>query len=69
MMESLSKKENIMKDIRNLFRLIELDYTAIKDIRNLFRLEKKAEAIKDTERYFEMLRIFLCMEKKIITNR
>ena len=33
------KKENIIKDIRNLFRLKrkELNYTAIKDIRNLFR--------------------------------
>ena len=53
MMESLSKKENIMKDIRNLFRLIELDYTAIKDIRNLFRLEKKLKQLKilrDTSR-------------------
>ena len=46
MMESLSKKENIMKDIRNLFRLIELDYTAIKDIRNLFRLEKRLKQLK-----------------------
>ena len=38
-MESLSlKKENIIKDIRNLFRLKkEQNYTAIKNIRNLFR--------------------------------
>ena len=39
-MKSLSRKEeNIIKDIRNLFRLKkeELNYTAIKDIRNLFR--------------------------------
>ena len=38
-MESLRlKEENIIKDIRNLFRLKkkEIDYTAIKDIRNLF---------------------------------
>ena len=48
-MESLSlEKENIIKDIRNLFRLEkELNYTAIKDIRNLFRLEKETKAIKD----------------------
>ena len=38
-MESLShEEENIIKDIRNLFRLKkEKNYTAIKDIRNLFR--------------------------------
>ena len=38
-MKSLSLKEgNIIKDIKNLFRLKdkELSYTAIKDIRNLF---------------------------------
>ena len=48
-MESLSlEKENIIKDIRNLFRLEkELNYTAIKDIRNLFGLEKETKAIKD----------------------
>ena len=32
------EEENIIKDIRNLFRLkIELNYTAIKDIRNGFK--------------------------------
>ena len=41
------EEENIIKDIRNLFRLKkELDYTAIKDIRNLFRLERETRAIK-----------------------
>ena len=36
-----SEEENIIKDIRNQFRLRkELNYTAVKDIRNLFRLEK-----------------------------
>ena len=35
------EKENIIKDIRNIFKLKkELKYRAIKDIRNLFRLEK-----------------------------
>ena len=39
-MESLEEK-NIIKDIRNLFRIKKkLNYTAIKDIRNLFRLKK-----------------------------
>ena len=43
-----SWEENIIKDIRNLFKFkTELNYTAIKDIRNLFRLEKVTEAIKD----------------------
>ena len=47
-MESLHlKEENMMRDIRNLFRLKnELNYTAIKDIRNLFTLEKETKAIK-----------------------
>ena len=42
-MEILSpEEENIIKDIRNLFRLKkELNNTAIKDIKIFFRLEKK----------------------------
>ena len=49
MMERLSlEEENIIKDIRNCFRLWkELYYTAIEDIRNLFRLKKETKAIKD----------------------
>ena len=41
-MERLSlEKENIIKDIRNLFRLKkEYNYTAIKDKTNIFRQEK-----------------------------
>ena len=50
-MESLSlKEENLIKYIRNIFRLKnkELNYTAIKDIRNPFRQKKKeTKAIKD----------------------
>ena len=48
-MENLRpQEENIIKDIRNLFRIKKgLNYTAIKDIRNLFRLEKETKAIKD----------------------
>ena len=42
------EKEQIIKDIRNLFRLKkELNYTTIKDITNIFRLEKETKAIKD----------------------
>ena len=42
------EEENIIKDIRNLFRLKkELNYTAIKDIINLFRGEKETKAIED----------------------
>ena len=46
-MENLRfEEENIIKDLRNLFRLKkEQDYTAIKDIRNLFRIEKQIKAI------------------------
>ena len=49
MMESLSlEEENVINDIRNLFRLKnELNYAGIKDIRNAFRLEKETKAIKD----------------------
>ena len=45
-MESLSLEgENIIKDIRNLFKLKkELNYTSIKDF---FRLEKETKAIED----------------------
>ena len=52
MMEhSWFEEENIIKDIRNLFRLDNLKKetidTTIKDIRNLFKLEKQNKAIKD----------------------
>ena len=41
------EEENIIKDIRNLFRLKkEQNYTAIKDIINLFRKEKETKVIK-----------------------
>ena len=48
MMESPSLEEkNIIKDVRNLFRLKkEIDDTKIKDIRNLFRLKKEKKVIK-----------------------
>ena len=48
-MESSSlEEENIIKDVRNLFRLKkEIDDTAIKDIRNLFRLKAENESMKD----------------------
>ena len=43
-----SEKQNIIKDLRNIFRLKKgLNYIAIKDIENLFRLEKETKAIKD----------------------
>ena len=42
------EEENIIKDIRNLFRLKkELYYNAIKGITNLFRLEKETKGIID----------------------
>ena len=57
-MESLYlEEENIIKDIRNLFRLkIELNYTEIKDIRNLFRLKIKLKQLK--AEYLEILKSF-----------
>ena len=42
------EEENIIKDIRYLFRIKEeLNLTAFKDIRNLFILEKESKAFKD----------------------
>ena len=39
---------NIIKDIRNLFRLKKgQNYPAVKNIRNLSRLEKESKAVKD----------------------
>ena len=51
-MKSLSlEEENIIHDIRNLFRLKkELNYTTVIDIRNLFRLERKAKVIREKVR-------------------
>ena len=48
MMENLSpKEENIIKNIRNLFRLKkEQNYTVVKDIKNLLRLKKKLKGLK-----------------------
>ena len=49
--EDKNIEENIIKDIRNLFRLSKLKKetkdAAIKSIRNLFRLKKENKAIKD----------------------
>ena len=62
------EEENIIKDIRNPFRLNEeLNYTAIKDIKSLFRPEKKVKQLKIE--YLEILKIFLSMKKKIIINQ
>ena len=43
--EDKNIEANIIKDVRNLFRLKK--EIAIKGIRNLFRLEKENKAIKD----------------------
>ena len=68
MMESLSLEgENIIKYIRNIFKLKkELNYSPIKDTINLFWLEKKLKPLKIE--YLKILRIFLSMKKKTITN-
>ena len=48
--EDKNKEENIIKDVKNLFRLKKLkketNDVAIKGIRNLFRLKKQNKAIK-----------------------
>ena len=60
MMKNLSpEEENIIKYMKNLFRLkTELNYTTIKDKRSYFRLEKETQVIKyrilrDVENPFE----------------
>ena len=40
-------EENIAKDIRNLLRLKELNYTASEDIRKLFKPQKETKVTKD----------------------
>ena len=57
-MKSVSlKEENIIKNIKTLFRLKkEPNYTAIKDTKNLFRQKKKLKQL-----------IFLSMKKKKIS--
>ena len=60
-----SERENIIKDINNVFRLIiELFYIAFKYIRNLFKQEKKLKKLKMEE--LEILRNFLNIKKKKI---
>ena len=61
--------ENIIKDIRNPFRLKKvLNYTAIIDTRNIFRLEKETKAIKD--RILRNIKNLLSMKaKKIIISQ
>ena len=69
-MESLNpKEENVIKDIRNLFRQQKkLNYTATKDIRNLFQQKKKSKQLKIE--YLRTLIFFLSMKrKKIIINQ
>ena len=63
-MENLKpEEENIIRDIRNLFRLKkEKKYTVIKDTRNLFRQKKKLKQLR--LEYLEILQIFLSMKKR-----
>ena len=42
-------KGNIGKDVRNLFRLKQLDNTTIKDVRNIFRLKKEIDVTTNTD--------------------
>ena len=61
------REDNIIKDVRNLFRLNkERNNNTSKDIRN-FLLDKKDEAIKG--RVIRDIRKLFQREKKIITNQ
>ena len=64
-MKSLSlEEENIIKDIRNLFRIKkELNYTAIKDTKNLFRLEKETKALKPVR--VRIFRVTIILKTKV----
>ena len=62
-------EENIIKDVKNLFRLNKLQKqanndAAINGVRNIFRLEKEMKAIKDT-----LIRHFLILKKNIIITQ
>ena len=48
-MQCLSLKEdNIIKDIRNIFKVKKKqNYGTVKDLKDLFRQEKQTKAIKD----------------------
>ena len=46
--ELKNMEENMVKDVRNLFRLKkEINHTTFKDKRNFFRLKKENTVIKD----------------------
>ena len=64
------EEENMIKDIRNLFKLNKLkketNDAAIKGLRNIFRLEKENKAIKTM--MISEIRILLSMKKKIIIS-
>ena len=66
MMEnSRPEEEEIIKDMKNLFRLKkELNYTVIKNMRDLFRQKKKLKQLKIEQ--LEILRIYLSMKKRKI---
>ena len=65
--ETGKKKDNIIKDVKNLFKLTkEIDDNKIKSIRNLFRLKKENEGING--RLIRYIRDLFDQEKKIIIN-
>ena len=56
-MESLSlEKENIIKDIRNLFRQ-EKETKAIKDIKNIRHIKNLFEHEEEEEKYYKPVRV------------
>ena len=57
------EEENIIKDIRSLFRLKKLNYNPIKDVRNLFRLEIETKGIRG--RILRNINFFLSMKKNV----
>ena len=47
-MRKIKMEDNVIKDVRNLFRLKKvIDDKATEDIRNLLKLKKEKESIKD----------------------
>ena len=67
-LKQVKKKDNIIKDVKNLFKLTkEIDDNKIKSIRNLFRLKKENEGING--RLIRYIRDLFDQEKKIIINQ
>ena len=69
--EERKRKDNILKDIKILFKLRnEIDNGSIKDIKNLFRTRKETDSslIKDRKNLFRLKKEYETTKDKIIRD-